>query len=375
MSTLRSLRNGFALPMVIVVMFALVSALAGGFALLSTERASDDATVQGQTAAALAETGLQQGLSNRVGLGLPALPVGGGDSVRVTVDGGYYDVITTELRPMVSDVIPGIYVVRARGVRTFSGVANAGNSVAMVSAFGIRKQVSLTVQSAMTGINGIKKAGSSGLISGHDVCGAKASLPGVAVPEDPGIDGTGQWEASLDGSSKWTHIGATEEDASESVPIDWDAIVNGGSISADFRVPAVAFPDATWFTDNPTAYPTIIVTNGPDPSTEWSLPNFGRGLLIIFGNLDLGGNMAGWDGLILVGGRLTSNGANEVQGGVITGLNVKLGLSVENNDVNELNGTKKFLYNSCKVASALNGGTNATIRAWQNTFSNTYPTY
>jgi hypothetical protein len=375
MSTLRSLRNGFALPMVIVVMFALVSALAGGFALLSTERASDDATVQGQTAAALAETGLQQGLSNRVGLGLPALPVGGGDSVRVTVDGGYYDVITTELRPMVSDVIPGIYVVRARGVRTFSGVANAGNSVAMVSAFGIRKQVSLTVQSAMTGINGIKKAGSSGLISGHDVCGVKASLPGVAVPEDPGIDGTGQWEASLDGSSKWTHIGATEEDASESVPIDWDAIVNGGSISADFRVPAVAFPDATWFTDNPTAYPTIIVTNGPDPSTEWSLPNFGRGLLIIFGNLDLGGNMAGWDGLILVGGRLTSNGANEVQGGVITGLNVKLGLSVENNDVNELNGTKKFLYNSCKVASALNGGTNATIRAWQNTFSNTYPTY
>jgi hypothetical protein len=375
MSTLRSLRNGFALPMVIVVMFALVSALAGGFALLSTERASDDATVQGQTAAALAETGLQQGLSNRVGLGLPALPVGGGDSVRVTVDGGYYDVITTELRPMVSDVIPGIYVVRARGVRTFSGVANAGNSVAMVSAFGIRKQVSLTVQSAMTGINGIKKAGSSGLISGHDVCGVKASLPGVAVPEDPGIDGTGQWEASLDGSSKWTHIGATEEDASESVPIDWDAIVNGGSISADFRVPAVAFPSSTWFTDNPTAYPTIIVTNGPDPSTEWSLPNFGRGLLIIFGNLDLGGNMAGWDGLILVGGRLTSNGANEVQGGVITGLNVKLGLSVENNDVNELNGTKKFLYNSCKVASALNGGTNATIRAWQNTFSNTYPTY
>ena len=56
MSTTRSLRNGFALPMVIVVMFALVSALAGGFALLSTERASDDATVQGQTAAALAET-------------------------------------------------------------------------------------------------------------------------------------------------------------------------------------------------------------------------------------------------------------------------------------------------------------------------------
>jgi hypothetical protein len=361
--------------MVIVVMFALVSALAGGFALLSTERRSDDATVQGQTAQALAETGLQQGLSNRVGLGLPALPVGGGDSVRVTVTGGYYDVITTELRPMVSDVIPGIYVVRSRGVRTFTGTSGAGNAVAMVSAFGTRRQVTLTVQSAMTGINGIKKAGSSGLISGHDVCGQKASLPGVAVPTDPGIEGTGQWESSLDGSSKWTHIGGDAEDAADAVPIDWDAIVNGGSISADFRVPAVAFPSAAWFTANPTAYPTIIVTNGPNPSTSWALPNFGRGLLIIFGDLSLSGNSAGWDGLILVGGRLTSNGANEVQGGVITGLNVKLGYAVEDNDVNELNGTKKYLYNSCKVASALNGGSTATIRAWQNTFSNTYPTY
>ena len=113
----------------------------------------------------------------------------------------------------------------------------------------------------------------------------------------------------------------------------------------------------------------------PNPSTSWSLPNFGRGLLIVFGDLSLSGNAAGWDGLNLVGGRVTSNGANEVQGGVISGLNVKLGYAVEDNDVNELNGTKKFLYNSCKVASALNGGTNATIKAWQNTFSNTYPTY
>ncbi len=206
------------------------------------------------------------------------------------------------------------------------------------------------------------------------VC-TEASLPAVAVPDNPGIDGTGQWESSLEGSSKWDYIGDDPAEAADAVPIDWDAIVNGGSISADFRVPAVAFPNDAWFDANAARYPTIIVTNGPSPSTEWTLPNKGRGLLIIFGDLNLSGNSAGWDGLILVGGRLRSNGANEVQGGVITGLNVKLGMTVEDNDVNELNGTKKYLYNSCKVSSALNGGGGASIRAWQNTFSNTFPTY
>ena len=46
-------RAGFAIPMVILVMFILVGALAAGFAMLTGELAADDATIRSQGAAAL----------------------------------------------------------------------------------------------------------------------------------------------------------------------------------------------------------------------------------------------------------------------------------------------------------------------------------
>ena len=74
-STGRS-RSGFALPVVLMALFLLTGALAAGFAMLRGERAADDATLQADAAKALAETGLQQGLNNRAGLGLASLPTG-----------------------------------------------------------------------------------------------------------------------------------------------------------------------------------------------------------------------------------------------------------------------------------------------------------
>ena len=96
-------------------------------------------------------------------------------------------------------------------------------------------------------------------------------------------------------------------------------------------------------------------------------------MLIVFGDLRLNGSGAGWNGIILVGGRLRSDGTNEVQGATITGLNVKLGYTVDDNDVNDLNGTKKYLYNSCNVKSAMNSM--GALRVFQNTWANTFPAY
>jgi hypothetical protein len=370
-------RGGFALPVVLMALFILTGALASGFAMLRGERAADDATLQADAAAALAETGLQQGLNNRAGLGLSALPGVTPDSARLTLAGGYVDVITTRLREPVGEAVPGLYFVRTRGVRTRAGVSGAGNAVATASSFATYQIITMTVQSAMTGINGINKAGGAGVISGFDVCGQKPPLPAVAVPTDPGMTGSGPFLNTLEGSTKISEIGGTKAQAADAVPIDWDAIVNDNAIAAQYDLPAsgAGFPEATWWAANPLAWPTIIVRNGPDPSTEFVLPTKGRGLLIIFGDLNLNGNAAGWDGLVLVGGRLRSNGANEVQGGTITGLNVKLGFNVEDNDVNELNGTKEYKYNSCHIASALNGSGGGSLRPYQSTFANSFPTY
>ena len=370
-------RSGFALPVVILAMFLLVGALASGFTLLRGERAVDDATLQAQSAAALAETGLQQALNNRQGLGLAAAPTAVPDSARLNVAGGYVDIVTTRLREPVEGGAPGLYFIRTRGTRTATGVSNAGDAVATASAFATYRTVNFTVKASMTGLNGINKSGSSGIISGHDACGEKSSLPGVAVPATPGIDGSGQGERSLDGSVKADTIGSTPAEAAEEVGIDWEAIVNDDAISADYDLPAsgAGFPTATWFNNNPNEYPIIIVRNGPTPSTNWSLPNVGRGMLIVFGNLNLNGSNGGWDGIILVGGALTSNGANEVNGATVTGLNVILDVAVAANDVNELNGTKKYLYNSCSVGKAMAGSAGAVLRPVSATWANNFPTY
>jgi hypothetical protein len=377
MRTTKQLRAGFALPMVILVMFILVGALASGFAMISSESAADDAAIQQQAATALAETGLQQGLRNRPGLGLPTVPPAGVESTRVALTGGYADIVTTRLRAPVGTTVPALYLVRARGVRTFSGVAGGGNAVAMSTAFATFQQMTMTVQSAMTGINGINKTGAAGAISGVDQCpvglgGTGNTLAAVAVPDDPGYNGS---TAPLVGTPQVQSLGATPELASTTVPFDWADIVSGSAITPNFTSDFAGngFPSTGWFSSNPTSWPTVIVNNGPSPNNEFVLSSFGRGLLIVYGDLRLNGNTAGWNGIIIVGGRLRSNGTNEVQGATITGLNVKLGYVVDDNDVNDLFGTKSYYYNSCNVNSALNAL--GALRVYQNTWANHYPTY
>ncbi len=371
-------RRGFALPVVILAMFLLVGALAGGFAMIRGERAANDATVQQQAAQALAETGLQQGYQNRVGLGLPALPTGT-DSARVQLAGGYADVITTRLRAPVGTTVPGLYYIRSRGVRTRTGSAGSGNAVAFATGFATWKAVNLTIQSSLTSANGINKSGNSGEISGVDNCpsgsgGGQPTLPAVAVPSNPGY--TGHTDP-LVGNPQIKTIGSTPQQAAAAIPIDWEEIVYNNAVSADIYVEAngTGFPTQAQFDADTNWFPTIIVRNGPDPDVTFVIEGFGRGTLIVFGSVWLKGNTGGWDGIILAGGRLTSSGGNQVRGATITGLNVQLGFNVGKNDVTELSGTKKFLYNSCYVAKSLQNFSSGGLRAYENSWANSFPSY
>jgi hypothetical protein len=179
------------------------------------------------------------------------------------------------------------------------------------------------------------------------------------------------------GNPTISYIGATEAAAAGNIPIDWNAIVNNNAISAQFDLPAsgTGFPTSAWFAADTTRFPTIIVRNGPDPETEYVLSAFGRGMLIVFGSLRLNGNTAGWDGIILVGGRLRSNGTNQVRGATVTGLNMKLGFNLGENELTDLNGTKAFHYHSCYVRRALQSVSSGGLTTVQSTFANSFPTY
>lgn len=368
--------------MVIVVLLVLTASFAGGVALARGERALDDvgkSTVLAQTYAA---TGLERLTSDRTALGLSGQP-GASDSTRVTFSGGYYDVITTRLRPSSGTTIPALYFLRSHAVVTSASVAGAPSAEYTVTSLATWLNGSMTVQSALTGYNGTDKAGAAGAISGVDQCavsdgGTGTTLPAVAVPTvaadgGPGYDGS---LAPLEGSPLVQSIGATPAAAAASSPIDWPNIYNGTAITPTFTsdYQGNGFPTEAWFTANPTSFPVIFVANGPpNGGLEFVLNYFGRGLLIVQDDIRLNGNTAGWDGILLVGGRIRTNGSNRVSGATVAGLNTQLGVTPLPSDINDLNGTKAFLYNSCTVSQAVSAL--GSIRVYKNTWANNFKTY
>jgi hypothetical protein len=71
-------------------------------------------------------------------------------------------------------------------------------------------------------------------------------------------------------------------------------------------------------------------------------------MLIVTGHLTISGSTT-WKGVLLVGGDITSNGTNGIQGATVSGLNVKLGTYVPSSTAN---GTKSYNFNSCEVNKA-----------------------
>lgn len=402
-------RRGMALPMVIVVLLVLSASFAGGVALARGERALDDASKSSVLAQTYAETGLQRITGDRSNIN-PALsgqPKAVGDSNRVVLSDGYYDVLTTQLRAPFGTTVPGLYYLRSHAVVTRTGVAGGPSAEYTVTILGLWSAGTMTVQSAMTGVNGVIKSGNAGTISGVDQCaaadgGGAATLPALAVPtansagnlgygSPPNGTNPGSTAPLIGaGSPPISYIGATPAAAAALVPIDWVDIYGddtgcNGTIPWTFCVdyqgngwptssPATNFPNDGWFESHPNDQPVIFVKNGPpNIGHEFVLPNSGRGMLIVQDDIGLNGNTAGWNGILLVGGRLQSSGTNVVQGATVTGLNVQKGVTPQANDVNDLSGTKQYLYDSCAVRSA--AASLGKIRVYKNTWSNNFKTY
>lgn len=206
----------------------------------------------------------------------------------------------------------------------------------------------LNAPAALASGSGINKNGGAGTISGFDIAtttdcptGGTADKAGVAVPPG-GYDQNG-------GSS--VPEGSPDIDDSQSglallaaTGIDWNDIVNQGGMHPDYTVPPDTWPNVASLPPN--EWPLIYVTSsnaslGPGQS--------GRGVIIARHDVTLNGNFD-WDGIMLVGGALTSDGFQEINGATVTGLNLLLGESVGDSDLG--NGNKVFQYHSCNVLAA-----------------------
>ena len=331
-------REGFALPTAILVIGILSISIAAGFTLVNSERRGVDDQQAQVSAFILAEQGLETFFVKRDSLGFMSKPPASVEGpVRIYMKGGYADVQMDLVRPPVGS-LAGLYVVRSRGTQTKGAINGTPAGVRTVAQYAAWEPADIEVMAGWTAITGIRKNGASGSFLGVDACGDSAALAGVAVPVIPGFNRP----ATADSTE---YLGQTVNDAAREVEIDWAGILAGTALTPDYIIPPDAVPS---FADT-TFYPTIYMSSTGNVGT--SSLNGGRGLLIVKGDLDTGsGATFNWKGIVLVGGDLTGNGNNNIQGAIISALNAKLGQTVP---INVVNGTKTYQYNSCEVAKAL----------------------
>ena len=334
------LRKGFALPSAILAIGILSISIAAGFTLVNSERRGVDDQKAQVSAFVLAEQGLQTFFVKRDSLGFISRPPGVKEGpIRIYLKGGYADVQLDRVRPPTGS-LAGLYVVRSRGTQTQGAIGGSPAGVRTVAQYAAWEPAGMEVLAGWTALSGIIKNGSSGTFLGLDACRDSASIAGVAVPVVPGFNRP----ATADSTA---YLAQTVNEAARLVKIDWAGILAGTAVTPDYVIP----PDSPPSFADTTFYPVIYMKGNGTVGTAGL--NSGRGMLIVEGNLDTGsGATFNWKGVVLVGGDLTGNGNNYIQGAIVSALNAKLGQYVP---INTVNGTKQYQYNSCEVAKALMG--------------------
>ena len=353
MSVLAVLRSkrGVALAMVLLMLGLLTAIVAAGLALNSVEGRVNDDTVARSDAFALAQSGLQQFLVYRDSLGFTSTPPAAMESTRVTLSNGYADVVLNRIRPPVG-TDPGLYVLRATGVRTAGSFPGAPNPRATVAEL-VRYNTGIIVPTAgWTSLTGITKSGGSGSLSGVNNCGTPVdTIAGVAVPTPPGYSQSGGTSVPS-GTPNIQNLGGSYSAAAATVPVNWAAVSSGAMLPGDYVIPGSTW-NSSWFAGSD--WPVIRVNN--DPGSSFNLPSDGRGILIVTGSLGITGSNS-WNGLILVGRTVTISGNATINGALFTGLNLltssnpdSLGAAIGASDVGS--GTKTIRYDACALANAL----------------------
>jgi hypothetical protein len=364
-------RDGFALPMAILVIGLMTAGVVASFTRVGAEVRTVD-NQRGQTAAfTVAERGLAHFLVNgRLGTASVVTwdtTFAGRDSVRVVAQR-----IRTE---------QGRNLVLVRATGSAFGGPRRPPAQRTVAQFAYQEPYQMQVLSSWTSLSGVFANGAAGDFDGVDAAGTQCddgvTRAGIAVPDGTATSTGTDNEHIKDRSNGDPDIGylGTKQEAADAMDIDWAGIIDpanpaispafvrcglssSSGYNSGWQPRCGSWPTQTQFEN----YPTVLI-NG-----SMSLESKGKGLLIVTGNLTIGGNMD-WDGIILVGGRITDNGTGHISGSVVSGLNMTLGETVETSNVEQAvsNGTKRYEFDSCKVKNALTNATSgfrAINNAW-----------
>ncbi len=339
--------RGAALVIVLIALVGLTALAAAGMVITETDLRASQNQEAGANAFYAADAGLQQYL----GMGNQVTAV---DTFTYTAGSA---IVTNE---KVLDLPDSRTLYRIRSVSTYTP-PEGGTASRTVSRLALYHAGSIKATASFASGSGLLKNGGAGTISGVDQAPAgdpncpsspTADIAGVAVP--PG--GYTQMGGGLvPVGDPAVYEAPSSLDLLQSTGVPWDKIVNQGLLAPDYTVP----PDS-WPNIGSSEWPVIYVTG----NITLSPPNSGQGTLIVRDNLIMDGSFK-WDGLVLVGGYITSNGYQTVSGATISGLNELLGETVAASDLG--NGNKVFQYDSCKMhmaARAAFGGLAEVPGSW-----------
>ena len=398
-------RDGFALPLAIMVLALLSIGLVAGFAMSTGEQAATSSQRAQARAYSYAQMGLEAFLTNRkefmASTCVPASPYTAAQAAAAVTASGSSCAFCPQCwlanaAPMKNsvnanlDTLPtlpesvtvnfnngkayiqavpvwldiangrGTYFVRSTGTDNTSGIATGTNGMRTatrtVGVYVTWTKSTMNVMGALVSFSGVIKNG-TGAVSGNDGCGADTNIAGITVPYEESVQIQGSGAGFMPtGNPPYDSLRTFSQDSAAS-RLDWLGIRSGTSITADIVLTASTsyFPTTGQVAADTNYWPVIHVMNHDTSpggwNSMWGLTNKGRGILIVDGDLDINGSNQ-WDGIVLVGGQLTSNGNNVTSGTVMAGLNRLIGETAAAVDDASLNGTKSYVYNSCSVKKA-----------------------
>lgn len=361
-------RQGIALPMMLLLTLLLSISLGAGFLLAGSEHAVGADHDSELKAYAVAQEGIERYLTD-----VSSLPATLPDTRTISVPGGTATVTLRAVRTAGANNT-AIYAITSVGQATTRGLRRSARDAVperSISHFVVIQPAAMDLDAAFTSLSGMQKNGVSGTVSGVNECATGTPVvAGVAVPNTQfnQSGGNSNWiDGNPDNTPSYIGTGGTGGTAKDVVDIDWASILNG-TLAPDFVVnrlvsPATgSIPSSAQFAN----WPVLMIKGNLNNGDNFD----GKGVLIVTGNADFS-NIT-WRGVVLIGGEADLSGsATKVHGAVVSGLNIKLGQSVNSAAVG--NGNFLVRYNACDIASALMkfGG----WRRLQNTWADNWPSY
>lgn len=353
-----SAERGVALPAVLFLVALLTLLLTSGLARVQADRQIAQASEDIARAFAIAQSGLQTYIGTRT-----TRPPDG-DSVRINLTGGYASVVARVVRNPADTLENALYLVRSTGIvidPSAGAVIQARRSVAQFADWQTGSIESIATLTAANGIQVRNGPAAARIVSGNDgnvdpTC-APPALPiagsrTTSVAGNPAVDLTflGAPPSIEEGSGTGPLIAGQTE-------IDWPAVLGAGFV-----------PDFTTFQNGDMSRSIQRVSGSLTLSGSYQ----GSGILIVPGNLYVGGSDFYFEGIILVGGMIEFDAATIViQGLVYSGLNEQLGVNSTRTEIGGNNTLLNITYHACFVSRALSAFTGLApiANGWQDAWT------